>query len=290
MHDDDIICAPEDGTLFHRLPDSAGDRYMTTNAGRTTGESTAVYGHVVYTLAENWDLAVGARWMQDDRGQAHVEYPIQRGTCKDDPSTTTGAANPGEPSPLTFCNPVYLMNRASILDRGVHANVSASFSEMTPTISLSRHLNPGDILDSGMLYVTMSEGYLTGAFNDELNPNAPDFDSPEARQNVIDHIPYGPEFVTNYELGFKGTLFDSRLQLAADIFFMDYTDKQESINVDNVDGRFGAVDNLEFTQNAADVAISGVEFEMRASPWSGGCAQRMSPRSPIGRLRSTATT
>ena len=188
---------------------------MTTNAGRTTGESTAVYGHVVYTLAENWDLAVGARWMQDDRGQAHVEYPIQRGTCKHNPSTTTGAANPGEPSPLTFCNPVYLMNRASILDRGVHANVSASFSEMTPTISLSRHLNPGDILDSGMLYVTMSEGYLTGAFNDELNPNAPDFDSPEARQNVIDLIPYGPEFVTNYELGFKGTLFDSRLQLFA---------------------------------------------------------------------------
>ena len=270
MHDDDIICTPEGGTFFHRLPDSVGDRRSSTNAGRTLGESTAVYGHVVYTLAENWDLAVGARWMQDDRGQAHIEYATQRGTCNHNPDSVTGEANPGEPSPLTFCNAVYLMNRSSVLERGVHADVSASFSEMTPTFSLSRHLNPGGILDSGMLYGTISEGYLTGAFNDELNPNAPDFTSPEVRQRIIDIIPYGPEFVTNYEIGFKGTLFDSRLQVAAAIFTMDYTDKQEAINVDNTDGRFGDVEGLEYTQNAADVAISGIEFEMRASPWDGG--------------------
>ena len=270
MYDDDIICTPEGGTFFHRLPDSPGDRRSSTNAGRTIGESTAVYGHAVYALTENWELAFGARWMQDDRSQAHIEYGTQRGTCNHNPNSITGEANPGEPSPLTFCNAVYLMNRETVLEKGVHANVSASYSAVTPTLSLTRHLVPGDVLDSGIVYATISEGYLTGAFNDELNPNGPAFTTPEARQNVIDIIPYGPEFVTNYEVGFKGTLFDSRLRVAGDIFFMDYTDKQEAINVDNTDGRFGTTEGLEFTQNAADVAISGVELELRASPWDGG--------------------
>ena len=51
---------------------------------------------------------------------------------------------------------------------------------------------------------------------------------------------------------------------------MDYTDKQEPVNIDNADGRFGPDDQLEFTQNAASVTISGIELELRASPWDGG--------------------
>ena len=261
MHDDDIICEPEGGTFFHRLPDSVGDRRSATNAGRTSGVSTAVYAHLVYSLAENWDLAVGARWMKDDRGQAHIEYPTQRGTCTHN--------NPGDPSPLGFCDAVYLMNRSTIVEGGIHANVSASFTEVTPTLSLTRHLEPAGALESGIVYATMSQGYLTGAFNDELNPNNPGF-SASQRQNVIDIIPYGPEFVTNYELGFKGTLLDGRLRMAAAAFYMDYTDKQEAIEVDNSDGRFGPDPALEYTQNAADVDITGIEFELRASPWTGG--------------------
>ena len=110
---------------------------------------------------------------------------------------------------------------------------------------------------------------MTGAFNDELNPNNPGF-TPAQRQNVLDIIPYGPEFLTNYEFGFKGTLFDGNLRLAATVFLMDYTDKQEAIEVDNADGRFGPDPALEYTQNAADVEITGIEFELRASPWDGG--------------------
>jgi outer membrane receptor protein involved in Fe transport len=261
LPDDNIICQPEGGTFFHRLPDGPGDRRSSTNAGQTTGESTAVYAHLDFAITEQWNLAVGARAMKDDRGQAHIEYGIQQGSCTHN--------NPGDPSPLSFCNPLLIMNRDTILNDGIHANVSASFDEVTPTISLTRHLEPGNTIDSGILYATISEGYLTGAFNDELNPNAAGF-SPDVRQNIIDIIPYGPEHVTNYEVGFKGTLFDGRLRISADVFLMDYTDKQEAIDVDNTDGRFGSVTDLEFTQNAADVEITGIEFELRAQPWDGG--------------------
>jgi len=256
--DDDIICIPEGGTFFHRLPDSAGDQRSSTNAGRTGGESTAVFGHVVFHLTEQWDLAVGARWMDEARTQAHIEYGTVPGTCTQ-----------ADVGPLEMCNPTYLMNRATMIEDGIHANVEASFDEITPLVSLSYHMNPGDTLENGMWYATVSEGFLTGAFNDELNPNNPGF-TPAQRQNVIDIIPYGPEFLTNYEFGFKGTLFGGRLRLSADIFLMDYTDKQEAIEVDNSDGRFGPDPALEFTQNAADVEITGIELSLQSSPWEGG--------------------
>lgn len=258
MNDDDIICIPEGGTFFHRLPDSEGDRRSSTNAGKTSGTSIAVFGHAVFRFSEQWELGVGARWMEDERKQAHIEFPTVRGSCS---QAVVG--------PLEMCNAIYLMNRASIVESGVHANVEETFDEVTPMVSLTRHLTPGDRLDSGMFYGTISEGYLTGAFNDELNPNSPGF-TPASRSLVTALIPYGPEFVTNFEFGFKGTLFDGRLQLAADVFLMDYTDKQEVIEVDNSDGRFGPDPGLEFTQNAADVEITGIELGLQAIPWDGG--------------------
>ena len=83
-------------------------------------------------------------------------------------------------------------------------------------------------------------------------------------------VGYGPETVTNYEVGFKGTLASGRVRLNADIFLMDYQDKQEAVQIDNSDGRYGPDSTLEFTQNAASVNIYGIEFELRASPWDGG--------------------
>jgi iron complex outermembrane receptor protein len=117
-----------------------------------------------------------------------------------------------------------------------------------------------------MVYFTYSKGWLTGAFNDELNANLPE----PYGSALLGLIAYGPETVTNYEFGFKGTMFDGRLRLNADVFYMDYADKQEVINIDNSDGRFGSPLALEYTDNAANVDITGIEIELRASPWDGG--------------------
>jgi len=68
-------------------------------------------------------------------------------------------------------------------------------------------------------------------------------------------VAYDPEYVTNYELGFKGTFSDGRVVLNTDVFWMDYTDKQKSILLDNSDGRYGPDPNIE--------------LELRTSPWDG---------------------
>ena len=166
----------------------------------------------------------------------------------------------GDPQRICQVSPVLNMN--NVLLEGFLNFQSETFSEVTPMVSLTRNLAPGDRLDNGMVYFLIAEGYLTGSFNDELNI----FLTPELAPLVA----YGPEHVTNYEIGFKGTLGGGRLNLNADIFWMDYTDKQEAVTLNNDDGRFGPDPNLELTQNAGQVDIYGLELELRASPWDGG--------------------
>jgi len=261
LPDDDIICEPEGGTFFHRLPDTVSDDRGSQSFGQTITESKALYGHLAWDINDQWTMDVGARWMEDTRKQAHTEFNIQEGSCHH--------TQPGDNPPVGFCEPLYLLNRSTLIEDGLHYNGQATYDDVAPMVSLTRHLNPGNTIDSGMIYGTIAEGYLTGAFNDEINPSNPGF-TPEVRANILAIIPYGPEYVTNYEVGFKGTLFDGQLQLAADVFLMDYTDKQEAIEVDNSDGRFGPESSLEYTQNAASAEMTGIEVELRASPWEGG--------------------
>jgi len=258
QEDFDLFCVPEGGTFFHRLPDTTYSGQF-SNQGRTTGESTAIYGHVDWSINDMWSLGLGLRSMEDKRGQTHMEGRIEPGTCTHN--------NPGDNSPLQMCTPTYLWNRNSLLDNGVTYSGNADFSETTGLISLTRHLTAGDTLDSGIIYGTISEGYLHGAFNDEIISTSGD-----AAQNAAARalIPYGAEFLTNYEFGFKGTFADGRVRLSADYFYMEYENKQETIRLDNSNGELGPDPNFEYTVNAASVDIQGIELELRASLWEGG--------------------
>jgi iron complex outermembrane receptor protein len=260
--DQDLPCIADGGTFFERLPNTgATANNMSSALART--ESIAVYGHVNWILNDQWELDFGLRWLEDERSLDNVEFDTTndgtRLTCfhAGDPG-----APPGAPPPTRLCQPVTIMNRAAILEEGTDVSGQSTFSDTTPMISLTRTLTPGDTLESGIVYFLISEGYLSGAFNDELNTGS----NPELAPLVA----YGPEHVTNYEVGFKGTLADGRVRLAADIFYMDYTDKQESVQFDNADGRFGPDITLEITSNASTVDIVGIELELRATPWDGG--------------------
>src|SRR5690606_29769312 len=83
-------------------------------------------------------------------------------------------------------------------------------------------------------------------------------------------VTYDPEHVSNYEVGFKATLGGGALRLSSALFYMDYTDKQEAVDIDNTDGCYGPDPSVSIVTNAASVDIYGVEVELRASPWEGG--------------------
>jgi outer membrane receptor protein involved in Fe transport len=229
------------GLLFEFLPQAGTARGGPANAFQNVNvftESTAVYGQFTYAFNDDWDLAFGARYTEDDRKFQIIEFDVGA-TC-----FFIGTH---------ICQPEPVLSFESVFEKGFFNSDQASFSEVTPMISLTRNLAGGDTLDSGMIYGTISEGYLTGSFNDELNL----FANPQLAPLVA----YQPEHVTNYEVGFKGTFGGGRVRLAADVFWMDYTDKHEAIDIDNNDGRYGPDPNVEIVSNAGQVDIYGIEVE-----------------------------
>ncbi len=155
-----------------------------------------------------------------------------------------------------MCQGTYLLSFESIFDGGFFNDVTANYTETTPMVSLTRNF------DEGLLYFLYAEGFLSGAFNDELNPLI--------NPALEPLLTYDPEFVANFEVGYKGTFADGRVRIAAAVFYMDYTDKQEQITIDNPVGEFGNQAQINIVTNASDVDIVGLEFELRAAPWDGG--------------------
>jgi iron complex outermembrane recepter protein len=258
----EYVCTPEGGTFFHRLP-VASEARGSGSFGWVSGRSTALFSHVTYELSDSLTLAMGARAMKDDRAGRNIELPADRGSC-------LSGYGAGASDPLNMCNPTWTVNPTTLGDN-LAMNASAEYSDVTPMISLTKQLAPSGSLDSGMIYASYSEGYLTGAFNDELNAYGSGLTSAQSAA-IQSIIAYDPEYIANYEAGFKGTLAGGNLRVSSSIFFMDYTDKQENIALPNPDGVYGQDENYDYTTNAADVSITGIEVEVKAVPWDNGFA------------------
>ncbi|MBT8069541.1 MAG: TonB-dependent receptor [Gammaproteobacteria bacterium] len=91
-----------------------------------------------------------------------------------------------------------------------------------------------------MVYFTWSEGFRAGGVN-------------RAR---VEGIPkYGPDFVTNYEIGWKTTLADGAVRFNGAVYLLDWDDFQ-----------FGfldfAVSNLTIVQNVGNSRTKGIEWEL----------------------------
>jgi outer membrane receptor protein involved in Fe transport len=247
----EIECNADGGTQFDRLADRmvGGGPGVAGMSGLIEQESDAVFAHFTFDINDNWQMDFGARYTNETRSfnQAEINVPGELCTHR----------FPGDPAPSQQCVPTYTLSYDNLLVDGFYNNASADFSETTPMISFTRTLGSGNII-----YFRYAEGFLSGSFNDELNPiNVPE---------IAPLLSFKPEHVYNYEVGFKGSFADGNIQIAGDIFFMDYEDKQESIDIDNTSGLYGGDPNIAITTNAATVDISGIEFELRAVPWDGG--------------------
>jgi len=94
--------------------------------------------------------------------------------------------------------------------------------------------------DDKLIYVTWSEGFRAGGVN-------------RAR---VDGIPkYDPDFVTNYEFGWKMSLADNRVRFNGAVYVIDWDNFQ-----------FGFLDftvsNLTIVQNVGNSSTTGVEWDL----------------------------
>lgn len=82
--------------------------------------------------------------------------------------------------------------------------------EWSPTLTLTYRVQP-----DAMMYARIARGFKSGGFN--AGPS-----SDPSR------IEFAPEFLTSYEIGYKGVFLDGRAIFDGDVFYLDYSDIQQS--------------------------------------------------------------
>jgi iron complex outermembrane receptor protein len=114
---------------------------------------------------------------------------------------------------------------------------AGSWGKMTWRAGLNYNLTP-----ESFLFASVATGYEQGGFGTKATqPFNPD---------------YGPENLTNYEVGWKNKLWQNRVQLNIDAYYMDYRDYQASGTITLANGTAALL-----TTNAGKATIKGVELE-----------------------------
>lgn len=155
-----------------------------------TDEAWALFGAFNYDLTERLTLAGGLRFTDEERTVSYTQSPV-------------------------LVTPFNIVQLFAITVPTI--NDERHDTEWTGDLSLSYEFN-----DNTTGYMRYARGFKAGGFLAEvLSP--PPFTPPTS-------IDFAPEFVDNYEVGFRTTLFDGRAGMALTAFYLDFTDKQEKVN------------------------------------------------------------
>ncbi len=122
---------------------------------------------------------------------------------------------------------------------------SDSNDEFLPKASLAY-----DVTNDVMVYASYGKGFLSGGH---------DFHMAETKEDLY----FSPEHTNSYEAGIKTVLWDSRLTVNADVFYIDISDKQV------VEYPVGQSPMARDVTNAAEASSKGFEVELRAKPVAG---------------------
>lgn len=125
---------------------------------------------------------------------------------------------------------------------------SADFNAPTYTVNLAWQATPNHLL-----YIAHRTGFRAGGFNSSGN-------------NAAALAAFDPEYVTDYEIGFKGDWYfggQSRLRSNIAVYHSDYENIQRSV--------IGTVAGVPVTSifNAAAATIDGAELELTFVPFEG---------------------
>ncbi len=140
---------------------------------------------------------------------------------------------------------------------------SQTFKQFTPRASIS--FKPSE---NHHFYISYSQGFKGGGFDPRgQSTQAPDLNGSGARdaEDIFNFLSFDPETVDSYEIGWKASLLENRLNISLAAFKGDYSDVQIPGSVgfdrdgDGINESFAGI-----TSNAASADVNGLEFEGRA--------------------------
>ncbi|WP_394653776.1 TonB-dependent receptor [uncultured Sphingomonas sp.] len=204
--------------------------------GDVKTDTVAVFGDVTYDFSPQISVSVGGRYTWDNRKAQILRRSYLNGG-----------------SPFFGGNGVLLATTSDFRGDG-------SFSKFTPRASISFKPTPDH-----NIYASYSKGFKGGGFDPRGQSTA--CRTPAGAvctpQQIYDFLSFDPETVDSYEVGYKASLFDKRLNFALAAFHAAYRDVQ-------VPGSIGTTVNgqqtfIGVTTNAGRARINGLEAEVNAT-------------------------
>ncbi len=206
--------------------------------GDVNTKTWSVFGDFTYDLSDTISVSVGGRYTNDKRTSQVLRRTFLGGF-----------------SPLFGGTGVAAATTSNF-------NGSATFKDFNPRASISWQPNADH-----NLYFTYSQGFKGGGFDPRGQTTACRNSRGGActADEVFDFMAFDPETVDSFELGWKASLLDNRVNISLAGFLSQYKDVQipGSVGFDaNGDGINESF--IGITSNAADADVNGIEFEGNA--------------------------
>jgi len=196
-----------------------------------SGQSAAAFGQLIWYFSDMWQFTLGARYTWEEKTYTQFNYL----------ATAPGGILPSREAFNELADTLQpLITHPDIPKQDVEDDWTEFSPSATVTMFAPDSWTEG-FLNSGMFYLTYSEGFKAGGFSDF----------------GADLVSFDPEIVKNTELGFKMDMFNQRVRMNGAIYSMDYTDMQ--LGVTRTFGEFNSV--FGFT-NAGDSVVEGLELEL----------------------------
>jgi len=189
-------------------------------------KSWAVFGDVMWNLAPDWTLRLGLRVTDDERKVEMDSFMFIS----------------------TFVNYLQPISTAEARAATLFPTIPRNAQKQDWTKWSGQAALDWKFAENHLVYVSASRGFKGGEFNGG------------ALLDISEATIADPEFLNNYELGYKGSFLDNRLTFNITGFFMKYEDQQVLISSPTP---FGLLPNL---QNAGSSEIKGFEFELHMQP------------------------
>ncbi len=207
--------------------------------GDVRTDTVAIFGDFTYDFNDMFSLSAGGRYTWDNR-RSQIQRNVYLGA-----------------SPFFGGTTAPIVRQTDFRGR-------AAFGQFTPRVSASFKPNANNTF-----YASYAEGFKGGGFDPRgVGTAAPDLNGNGIngvggdQQDIFNFLSFDPEDVRTYEIGYKSTLFDHRLNIALSAFHSDYRNVQIPGSVGIIVG--GIQSFAGITTNAGKAQIRGVEFEGNA--------------------------
>lgn len=197
--------------------------------------SFALYAQGDIHFSDQLTFTLGGRWTKEEKKLDSHDYK---------PALAALAANDSNPYANIVIFPAAPgteLTTGNLQALGIRTELNKSI--FTPRVAVQYRLN-----DDLMAFASYTEGFKSGGWN--------------ARATDAERLlPFDPELVGNFELGFRSDWWERRLRLNLTAFFMEAEDFQVPSAFTRSNGSIAFI-----TQNFADLENKGVELDLSLAP------------------------